>query len=397
MPSSKNEIPKNQSAQKDIIGKADTYEDEIDLIDYFRVLWKWKYFIFLFAALPALVVFLIFNYSPKDYKITYIYETHLDEEVTKMLPGEFENAKDMYQAIAKSTDELVEKNRRILIDRFYSKENLNKLATKLNDNGFGTYAEGISQSRIQLEISSSLLTLTVIGSPAQYMHKMSSIVRDNFEKVIPIYSVREELNTTIAEFKTLMADIKQNSYSMELELGRKRAILEKMKNLKPADPNTIPGGIILQIDEMNKNIEYLPLAYQIQAADANIINIEETIKANQEKYNYYENLISLNEKLLDEVKNRISSYYTIQEFHSFLVNMMGDYTANELADYLNAYSKRIENIVSLNTPVIEKPSVYTVHKNAVKKSAVSFAALLIIASFIAFLSEAVRQKQAPAS
>jgi hypothetical protein len=129
----------------------------------------------------------------------------------------------------------------------------------------------------------------------------------------------------------------------------------------------------------------------------NIINIEETIKANQEKYNYYNNLISLTEKLLDEIKNETSSYYTIQEFHSFLTNIMGDYTEKELADYLNAYTKRIENMISINTPVIEKPSVSPVAKSAVKKSAVSFAALLMIASFMAFLSEAVRQKQAPAS
>lgn len=159
----------------------------------------------------------------------------------------------------------------------------------------------------------------------------------------------------------------------------------------------MPGGIILQIDNISQNSEYLPLAYQIQAIDANIINIEETIKATQGKYNYYNNLISLNEKLLDEIKNETSSYYTIQEFHSFLTNIMGDYTEKELADYLNAYTKRIENMISINTPVIEKPSVSPIPKGAAKKSAVSFAALIMIASFMAFLLEAVQQKQAPAS
>ena len=397
MASSKNEIPKNQSDPKGIMGKADTYEDEIDLIDYFRVLWKWKYFIFLLAALPTLIVFLALYFSPKDYKITYIYDTGLDKEAYKMLSGEFENAKDSYQPTAQSADDLLEKNRRILLDRFYSKENLDKLAAILRENGFDEYAQGISKSQIKLEITDSLLTLTIIGRPGQDMQKISSIVRDDFEKVIPIYSVREELSGTIARLKAEMADIKGNSYSLELELGRKRAILKKMKNLPPSDPNKMPGGIILQINEINQNSEYLPLAYQIQAIDANIITIEETINTNQKRYNYYKNLISLNEKLFEEIKTKISSYYTIQEFHSFLVNMMGDYTTNELADYLNAYTKRIENMISINTPVIEKPSVSLIPKSAVKKSTVSFAALLIIASFIAFLSEAVRQKQVTAS
>ena len=391
MTSSKNDIPKS------IMGKADTSEDEIDLIDYFRVLWKRKYFIVLGSVLPALIVFLIFNFSPKDYKITYIYDTWLDKEPSKLLSSEFESIKDLSQPTAQSVDDLVEKNRRILLDRFYSKENLDKLAARLRENGFDKYAQGISKTRIQLEITNSLLTLTIIGSPGQDMQKISSIVRDDFEKVIPIYAVREDLSSTIAGLKTEMADIKENSFSLEIELERKRAILKKMKNLPPPDPNKIPGGIILQIDNISQNSEYLPLAYQIQAIDANIINIEETIKATQGKYNYYNNLISLNEKLLDEIKNETSSYYTIQEFHSFLTNIIGDYTEKELADYLNAYTKRIENVISINTPVIEKPSVSPIPKGAAKKSAVSFAVLLMITTLIAFLLEAVQQKQAPAS
>lgn len=397
MPNPKNDIPNKQSVSKNIIDKADTFEDEIDLIDYFRVLWKWKYFIFLFTVLPALFFFLILNFLPKDYEITYIYDTWLDEEPSKGFPSESEYIKDSSQLQAQSKDKLLEKDHRILLDKFYSEENLDKLAARLRENGFGEYAQKISKTQIQLEISDALLTMTIIGSPEQDMQRISSIVRDNFEKVIPIYAVRKKLSSTIAGYKVKMAGIKENNFNMELELERKRAILKKMKNLQPSDPNKISGGIILQIDDISQNIEYLPLAYQIQATDANIINIEETIKANQEKYTYYNNLISLNEKLFDEVKNKISSYYTIQEFHSFLANMIGDYTEEELADYLNAYTKRIENMISINTPVIEKPSIHPVSKDIVKKITVLFAALLVITTLTAFLLEAVQQRQSPTS
>jgi hypothetical protein len=379
------------------MGKADTPDDEIDLIDYFRILWKWKYFIFLFTVLPALIIFLIINFLPKDYEITYIYDTYLDNQFPKMLSRELEGIRDSYQLPAQSGQELLEKNRRILLDQFYSKENLDKLAAKLRDNGLDIYAQGISKSQIKLEISNALSTLTIIGSSEQDVQKISSIVREDFEKVIPIYTVREELNSAIAGLNAQMADIKENSFSMELELERKRAILEKMKNLQPSDPDKIPGGIILQIDNIRQNSEYLPLTYQIQAIDANIITIEETINTNQKRYNYYKNLISLNEKLFDEIKNKTSSYYTIQEFHLFLANMMDDYTENELADYLNAYTTRIENMISINTPVIEKPSAYPIPKGTVKKSMVLLASLLIITSFAAFLLEAIQRRQAPAS
>ena len=139
------------------------------------------------------------------------------------------------------------------------------------------------------------------------------------------------------------------------------------------------------------------MAYQIQAIDANIITIEETIIANQKKYNYYKNLTNLNGKLLDEVKSKTSSYYTIQEFQSFLARMIDEYAEKDLAGYLYAYTKRIENMIMINTPVTDKPSIHPIPKDTVKKSMVSFVVLLIIASFIAFLSEAIQQKQASTS
>lgn len=397
MPGPKNGIPNKLSVSKNIVGNADSPEEEIDLLDYFRVLWKWKYFIFILTVLPTLIIFLIFNFLPSNYKITYIYDTSFGKDFPKLISREFESKKDSYHLNAQSEQELFELNRRILLDQFYSKENLDKLAAKLRENGFDIYAQGITKSKIQLEISNTLSTLTIISNSKQDVRKISSIVRDDFEKVIPVYTVMEELTSIIAGFKTEMADIKENSFNMELELERKRAILEKMKNLQPFEPDKIPGGIILQIDNISQNSEYLPLAYQVQAIDANIITIEETMIANQKKYNYYKNLISLNEKLLDEAKDQMSSYYTIQEFHSFLTGMMDKCTEKELADYLNAYIKRIENTISTNTPIVEKPSISPISKGIVKQCMVSFVVLLIITSFIAFVLEAAQRRQASAS
>ena len=397
MPNPKMDTQNKQPVSKNIMDKADTPEDDIELIDYFRVLWKWKYFIILFTVLPTLIIFLIFTFLPKNYKITYIYHTSFGKDFPELLSEEFEDKKDSYRLQTQSEQELFEMNCRILLDQFYSKENLEKLAAKLRENGFDIYEQEIIKSLFQLEISNTLSTLTITNNTEQDLQKLSSIARDDFERVIPIYTVMDELSSVIAGLKAEMADIKTNSFSTELDLERKRAILEKMKNLQPSDPNKILSGIILQMENISQNSEYLPLAYQIQAIEADIITIEETININQKKYNYYKNLISPNEKLLDEIKNKTSSYYTIQEFQSFLANMIDDCTEKELADYLYAYTKRIENMIQINNPIIEKPSVSPIPKGIVKKSVVLLASLLIIASFVAFLLEAAQRRQAPAS
>ena len=398
MASSKKDIPNSQPAPKNTKNKANNSEDEINLIDYFRVVWRWKYFIMFGAVLPALLVCSVLFFSQRDYKITYTYDIRPHEKDTEVLVDEFYSAENLDKLTAKlEKDELSEKDRKILLDRFYSKENLDKLAAKLRENGFDEYAQGISKAKIKLEVSDTLLTMTVVGRPLEDMQRISSIIRDNFENVIPIYSVKQELSNAIVELKTEMADIEENRYSLDLDLEKKRAISAKLKNLTPAEPNKIPGGIILHFDNIGENSEYLPLSSQIQATESKIISLEETIKANQEKYNYYTDLLSLNESLFDELKSKTSSYYDIREFYSFLTTILGKYEGKELMHYLKAYIKRLENAIFVNTPIVEKPRICPIPKGTVKKSAIVFLALLMAMTFAAFLLEAVKKSPGRAS
>ncbi|MHC4585583.1 MAG: hypothetical protein ACYS3N_13710 [Planctomycetota bacterium] len=388
MASSKNDIPKNQSIPDDVVGQADAPEDEIDLLDYFSVLWRRKYFIALVSSLPTLLLILILSLSPRSYKLTYLYDTGL-----------------------------MKRSYKTLLDRFYSAENLDMLTLRLKENKVDGRSQGMIAANVKFEVSPSyfeanaaqdadvenlpargtLLTMTILDKSRKDIEKISSIIRDNFEKVLPIYDVKQELSTTTIDFKTKMADIEKDRFLLELELEKKRGVLAKLEDLESASSNKTASGIILQFDDVSENSQYLPLAYQMQVNISSIIHIEESIRADEKKYNYYKDLLSLNEELSDEVEDKRSSYYTIQQFHSFLTDMIVNYRDKQLIDYLNAYIKATENVISTNTPVVERPSIYPVPKGTVKKSAVSFVSFLMIALFAAFLLEAIQRKQAPTS
>jgi len=362
------DIPDSLLVTNSIKDKADSFEYEINLIDYFKVVWKWKYFIVLGAVLPAMLVCLILLFSPKEYKVTYTYDIGLEE-----------------------------KSYEILLQRFYSAENLDKLAAKLKKTKLDESIKQLSEVNIQLEISGKLLSLTIVDRSQDNIQIISSIVRDNFEKVIPMYSVKEELGSAIAELKTKMANIGENKFDVELELESRKTVLTKLEKLAPADTSKISDGIIFQFDEISGNSEYLPLTYQIQATKSKIINLDETIRANQEKYNYYEDLLSLNKRLFDEVNDKASSDYSIQDFHSFLIYIVNEYEDKKSVHYLNAYIKKIENIISANVPIIDKPRIYLSKKGIVRKSAIVFVVLIVITTFAAFLFEVVPGKQGRAS
>ncbi|MCH8120363.1 MAG: hypothetical protein IIC00_11625 [Planctomycetes bacterium] len=403
MAGSENDGSNKQVTGNDVQKEASIYEDEINLIDYFLVLWKRKWFIFVASVLPPLVVGLAIFIGPRDYKISYTYDMGLGEKAFKTLE-----------------------------DKFYSTENLEKLAEKLQANGFNEYAKRLAgagteeglRKFVTFEISPSyfeaikpskakdldelekfqqvkgtLLVMRVGAKSEENIREIASVCRNNFEQIIPLYSEREELNNKIISFKERMAAIEEARYMLNLELERKKSTLEKLKNSGSEGLDKLPSDVILQFNNVGGNSAYLPLPYQIQAAETQLINLEEQIRANKEKYDYSVGLLKLNEKLFSYVKKVMPFYYTLEQFHSFLTNTLAEYNENEqqLLDYLKAYIKRIENKIANVIPLVERPKVYPLAKGTVKKSAIVFVVALMISVFAAFLLEGLKKSQAQTS
>jgi len=279
--------PSDKAAPKQRI---DTSEDEIDLADYLRILWNRRFFILFGSLLPTLLAGLFFFLLPENYTVTYIYDIEQDREV---LADRLYNLQEVKELISKA-QESKPYEYKVLRERFYSSENMNRLAAQLKKSSSYEYPPDLSKTSIKLDISGKLLTLTVIDSPQGKVQEISAVVRDNLEKVIPVYSVKDKLDSAITEFKNKMSDIEKNRFHLQLDLDKKRAILAKLKNVIKASSNSMPDGVIIHFNDIHDSSEYLPLAYQVQAADSNIINIEETINVNKAKYNYYEVLLGLN-------------------------------------------------------------------------------------------------------
>jgi len=395
MAGSQDDARNNQSARVASQQQVSSSEDEIDLADYLRILWRRRYFILSGSVLPTLLFGLILLFLPGSYSVTCIYDIEQDR---KVLPDRLYRADEVEELISESEESGPDgRDLKVLLERFYSAENLNRLAAKLRENGVDEYPSELSKADAKLEVSGELLTLTVIGRTQEETQKIAAVVRDNLEKVMPVGFVKDGLRGAIASLKGRMSDIEKNRFYLQLELEKKRAILAKLRNIEPAGSNSIPDGIVLHFDRIRESREYLPLAYQVQATDANIINIEETISMNQAKHRYYESMLRLNERLAGEIENRTSSYYAIEQYHSFLANLAGEYKDIALADYLNGYTKEIENLMLTNTPLITEPGIYLIPRDNVKRATIVFVALLMITTFAAFLLESVQKSKTQAS
>jgi len=412
---------------KEVQREANTYEDEINLMDYFLVLWKRKWFIGVGSLLPTLIVGgILFFFCPKNYSVTYMYEIE-DKSFYDVRDRDSYNVQDQSSYDTFSWD-LNEKNFDVFCNIFYSQENISNIVNKLQENGLAKYAALMSKtgtktdtkegpnkfvvfeveppyvelSKVNItestkleqirQLKAMLLKLTIIGRPQNDIPRISLVIRNNLENIIPVYLVEKKLNAVVQECRAKMAQIERNRFSVDLELKTDKSILEKLRNIT-TEASKGEGNITLQFDVGGRS-EYLPIEYQIQSTESKVVQLEEQIVADEKRYTYYKDLLTLNEKLLAEIKDKASSYYTIQQFHSFLTGLVDGCENEGLKSYLNSRIKSISNRISASIPVTEKPKVYPIAKGTVKKSGIVFVVSLMIAVFAAFLSEGLKKSQA---
>jgi hypothetical protein len=139
-------------------------------------------------------------------------------------------------------------------------------------------------------------------------------------------------------------------------------------------------------------MQYLPLPYQIQAAETQVINLEKQVEINNDEYKHYTTLLKVTEDIYNKISDLMASNGTFLQLHSFLIDALTKYDENNQRDYLSSYIKRVENKIMITAPLSEQPEVYSVSNGAVKKTAIVCILSLILSIFTSFLLESFPQK-----
>jgi len=414
----------------DTVDETCVYEDEIHLMEYFLFLWNHKKFILLCSVLPALIVGVLTHLSPNNYTVTYTYDVRDDARGEAKRYVEVDEMGDVTVNLNENSESdlsnwnLNEKNFQVLKSRFYSLDNLNKIAGKLKIEGLDEYANklmsgaGGDSGFVIFEVSPSfvdlsklrspdpdqldklrdmkafLLNMTITGKPIEDLPKIVFAIRRNFEEVIPLYMIQEQLSADIRDYNYKLASIENAKFDFGLDLKNNADMLARLKKIDFASVNE-QSNVVLQFDVSNES-RYLPLSCQIQALESKIVEIEGKIATDMAHYDYYKDLSSLSDKMIAELNDKLLSgqFYTVEQFITFLADLINKTEKAELKDYLASSIKKIENRISVTSPVSLTPKVYLINKGTVKKSAIVFLSMVMISIFVSCLIESHKLKKA---
>lgn len=375
-------------------GPAEAAYREPPQLRYLHLLWERRWLIFGGSLLPALVVGLTLFSWPRRYAATLVYERPLAETEYS-----------------------------VLLRRFYSQENLDKIIGRLQEQGLTDYVQQFDEARAQQSFErlirfevvpmypkrlqttdpctsekisafkAKLLSIRVVGDSAEEVAQVSAVVTGNIESVLPLYDVRNHLKESAQKLRVSAAEIEDNRFKLSVDLQKEKAKLEKFKALEGATAEAGQGSVVLEFRDVEKSREYLPLSYQIRAVQSKIIDLQETLTNNTEKYNFYLQVLDLENRLLTKIEESLLTYYTAQQFLGFLGEQLLACKDQAVSDHLKSYIRKTENLVLVNTRAGEKPVVYPMPKGAVKNSVLTFLLFLMIAMFAAVLLEHRREQR----
>jgi hypothetical protein len=168
-----------------------------------------------------------------------------------------------------------------------------------------------------------------------------------------------------------------------------------LSTLTDAASETAPVDVVLQLTDVARGREFLPLPYQRRAVESSIIDLQETLSRREQMYRYYVKVLVLNERLLEHVEEGLLTYYTVSQFLDFLAEQVTTCAEEELADYLRSYARRTENLTRIGTRAGENPMVYPVRKRILSRCVLAFVVLLMATIFVAVALEYGHERHPP--
>jgi hypothetical protein len=362
------------------------------VVQYVRILWKRRLLVGLGSVVPALVFAGLMHFQARSYRVSYAYERPLTEN-----------------------------DYGVLSRRFYSFENLQKISSRLREKGLASYAERLDNAQTEKSVQgliglrvyppfprrsgntdpvtsarisaflSQLLYIEISGSSRQEVEAVSAVVADDVENAVPLYSARASLNDAVRQASTQMAEIEETRFTTSLDLERERARLTQLQATD--DPSTRNGatvpqdGLTLQVNADPNNRDLLPWSYQMRSARAKIIDLEQSLKTNEAKYEYYLKVIELDNQLARIIDEKLPTFYTLQQYIDLLKGRLDQSKDRAVVDCLRSYASRAQNMSLRNARVGEKPVVYAVAGYTTQSVAVAFIVLWMVTSFIAVALE----------
>ena len=360
-------------------------------------LWRKKWLIAIGATLPALAFGLLIFFSPRSYQAELSYPMTLTALSLQKLNGRFYSGENM----ARIRSHMDDQNFNNLLKVLSAAEGEDDYRKVLNLRSTPDYIEFSKRANLKLslerswaeniqkleQLTAQMLTIHIKGAPQEEMVELIQIMRQNFEKEMPMYEVHDHLSGEIYNLNLDLAAIEKNRHQLKLTLERDQETLARMKKIIASSGSRNSSyDINITFENINEEDRFLPLGLQVQAYESEVARVIEKMADAERRYDLQMRWRTIANQIYSEVGDNLGKPYGIDDYLEYLNQKMNSLESPEEGDLLKAHIIAITNLGLTRRPLTRDPGVQPLARGTVFKTAVAFAfMLMVMVLFVTFL------------
>ena len=366
-------------------------------------LWQKKWTLLGATLLPSLLVGTVIFLSPRNYRSQLDYAITLDSVTFKKISDRFYSGENLMRL----TEQLQEQGAVIVAKRLEKVETEDQLRKILDMSLTPAYVDFKNKQNMRLtldriwadnvakleELKAHFVTIELGNGPEREIRILAQLVRQNFERELPLYGIADQLRREIHKINEILAQIERNRAPTLQNLEQSKQTLQRLRAL-PGQKGQRPDGYEVNISFKNLDQEgrFLPLPLQIQAFESEVVRVTEILAADQIRFTYHAKLQDLARRCLDELREKLAMHYQVDQFRGFLEQLKDQSEAREEQDFLNALLRDLDNFDMDYHPLTHRLQIIPTAKGTVKITAFCFS-LLVVAAFFTMALKGFLEKE----
>ncbi|MHC4984805.1 MAG: hypothetical protein ACYTFO_01485 [Planctomycetota bacterium] len=353
----------------------------------FHRLWRWKWFILVGTVLPTLIAGKLFFAELRTQSVTYSFSVQQDQQ-----------------------------DYRVLKERFFSQENIRRLAGAFEAEGLDDLAATLTTGgRRRLEflvrfqafpmffekefvpapgrlddidnlrdLRSALLEVRVTAFPTEPLVQIGAIVKENFSNAVPLMALKRDVSEKIASLAGDLADSEERRFVLSLTLQRAEAVAAGLQEMTPMADDLRDSSVVIEFSPDPVVETFLPLGVQRQAAAIQVLHLEEDLREIEARDAHAERLLVLYRQMHEELtESSDQPGYTLQDFSEVLSAMMATEQDEAVRNHIAAFVMRLEGSALRMSPLVDQPAIQRKRRHPVRQIAVVFVVAFCLSTLLA--------------
>ncbi len=370
----------------------------MELIHLLRALWRRRLAIAAASVVPALVFGLLIYFGPRAYEVDLEYNFSVNSIHYKKLT-----------------------------DRFYSGENIAKIAASLERDGAADLAQAVratqetdnlpniisfrltpayidfaNKEKLKLSLERSwadnvekleglhaeLLTIRLRASSREDAAKLAAWTRYNFEQQAPMYEIddhwrelRLELNTQLGRIEGVRFELAQAKRHAEGVLRQLEAVNDRGATAA-ADPQ-----VNLTFEDVAKSDRFLPLPLQIQALASEAARHDQSLQTKAREHAFKTEALALATELGEATRANLDQPVALRDYLAETRARLNSLSSPELRDFLLTHLRHAENLALDRASTTRGDQPKPQARGTIQKTFFAFAILFMAAIVVVSLRE----------